>query len=141
VIHQASRIADVHPLSDPWGSGLLSGESGALMHRSPPRPGGMIGGDIGDHEGPLEGIGSSVGEVLAGNGTGSDERTDRESGPGGEPSQPSSPRQPIESDADPWTRGIFDLGDNRLTHIRPMHGPTGADAPGPGFAATDLGKA
>jgi hypothetical protein len=122
VIRQESRIAGTSALSDPWGSGLLPGSASALFNRRPPRAGGGPTGSIGAHESPLD-LGG-VGDVIAGNGTGSE--YDK---PGDEDAAAEEqPRQTYPSDADPPTQGIHSDGMN-LVHLR-MTGPSSGGSTG-----------
>ena len=133
------HVSDVSPLSDPFGSGIL-GHSAAPLYSGGHHGGGggIVGGDVGAHGSPLEGIEGQVSEAIEGNPSGEYPPL-KEEAPATAPAR-GTDEQLIRSDAQPVQRGIFNVG-GRMVHLRPMSGPTGADAPGPGFAATDLGGA
>ena len=132
VVPQQSTIADVHPRSDPWGSGLSAGESSSLFNRTPRRGGGGFGGAIGTEEGPLDL--SGVHDVIAGNPSSEYDKPGGDEAPAEE-----QPRQAYPGAADPPSQGVYNVG-GRLTHIR-MTGPSTGGSTGRYATVTDLGDA
>jgi hypothetical protein len=102
---------------------------------SAPRPGGGIGGSVGSEESPFDphAVGAVVEDAQASAGPDPVEQVDDMARAGIERY---GPHQQIQSDADPMRHGAFSVG-GRMTHIRPMTGPTGGSTGT--YAASDLG--
>jgi hypothetical protein len=142
-VQQPSQIAGVSPLSDPWGAqagGMTPGQrlmnadalrqrQGPSMPMGEPRPESPVGG--------IEGaLNDTLGQDPFWEGADAKPQAQRDQaeakwGVGGSRYQ---------SDADPPTQGVHDLGDGRMTHLR-MPGPTEGGLTGRYGVASDLGEA
>jgi hypothetical protein len=143
-IQQQSQIAGVSPLSDPWNAQASASPAAHLMNpgyfRSPGASGALSMAEP-QPESPVDGsIEGELAKTLGPDPTGEQAEARRQAQSAQAEAKWGIGGSRYQSDADPPSQGVHDLGNGRLTHLR-MPGPTEGGLTGRYGVASDLGEA